>query len=302
MSKKVELPQIETTPTTEVEINEQFGFPNVYPLDNIRVYYVFEYAKRYLLDPISWIERPSTMPEGIKELNPEPLVLLYVCYDSFNQGAFNVMKLGENNKPLKKDCFTSLDSRLKQKTVIEHLKEGIRLFYNLDSWIKDVSTQAWLEYRHKEIESCFATNITEAIFKMVNDMRYYVFLALGVRTTNSIIYDDHEKEILQCKNEIQEIKDYITNSGSSNQRIIWALLEEVDGISLIVPNEKCNGLYVRNKEFNKSHIKGKWFKEAEKRIKNKGLKMPVWKQLGRDFIRQEDGTEYQNINQEIHKW
>lgn len=301
MTKKKENPRGDIPQTQQNEINEQYGFSNIYPSNEIRLYYLLEFAKRYLLEPISWVERPSTMPKCIKELNAEPLVVLYEGKRLFDNCIRN--ELDFYNKPLAEKEFIRLDNKIKPEFAIENLKNSIYSYYNPDSKAKErgLSNQEWVNFGKNIMHDYFAKNNTQAITIMINDLRFHVFFSLGIVTTNSIIYDDHEKEILKCKKDIQELRDCISQTATPNQQIIMALYEEVRGKVLIVRNEKYPRYYMRNKDFTpRNH--GKWFEVAEKRIKDKGLKKPNWAELGRNYIRKEDGTEYKNFIKEIKRW
>ncbi len=302
MTKKHTPPSLEPRKLESMSnVNEQYGFPNIYPSNEISLYYILEFAKRYLLDPISWIERPSTMPKCIKELNAEPLVVLYEGKTWFDTCLRN--ELNFSNKPLGEKDFIRLDNKIRPEVAIENLKKSIYSYYNLDSKAKEkgLTIHEWLNFERDIVKGYFGINNTQAISVMVNDLRYHVLLSLGIVTTNSIVYDDHEKELLKCQKDIQELRDFIFQKATPNQQIIMTLCEEVRGKVLIVRNEKYPRYYMRNKDFTPRN-QGKWFENAEKRIKDKGLKKPNWAELGRNYIRQENGNEYKNFIKEIKRW
>lgn len=287
---------------------EQFGFLPKVPEDDPQIYYVLELGKRYLLDPICWVKKPSTMPECIKNMDVESLAVLYEGY------CFFVFECEYTNN------FSLLERYINPEFAIETIRKRLELYSaqarsdyilsqtgeTLDEqpdWIKNRELQN-IRGQMRDIHSRFAKNTNQAIFKMINDFRYYVFLALGFKTTNSIVYDDHEKDIRKLEKEVQEIKGLLANEGDSTLSIILALSEEINGTSLIIRNETDPKYYQRNKAFkNPMHVKDKWLNEVKKRIKAKGLKEPTnWEELGRNYIRQPNGKPYAQFTKDMHKW
>ena len=106
------------------------------------------------------------------------------------------------------------------------------------------------------------------------------------------------QEILR---EVREIKDFIENNKTPNP-YIKAFLERAEWGENLICYNPSTGYYYRNKGCCKKHPHGYWLKEAEKRIEDHKLPKPNWNELGRDFIRQENGKLYRNITSVICKW
>ena len=105
------------------------------------------------------------------------------------------------------------------------------------------------------------------------------------------------QEILR---EVREIKDYIENNKIPNPYIKAFIEGKEHGENLICYNP-TGDYYYRNKDYCKKHPK-KWLKEAKKRIKDHNLPKPNWNELGRDYLRQENGNQYKNITSVIQSW
>ena len=117
---------------------------------------------------------------------------------------------------------------------------------------------------------------------------------------------DNRKLLQEILRDVREIKDYLTkndsvNRGLSNPYIRCLLEDGTERNNLIVYNQKTK-FYQRNIIVYRSCKKGDWLKEANNRFAKNGLTKPNWSELGRLYLRKEDGTEYKNITKEIAGW
>lgn len=281
----------------QVKNNKQFE-----SWEGAKLYYVLALGKCYLMDPISWIERPSTMPKCIKDLNATPVVLLYYAHQTF----FTCVNTILEQEEISKDTIAKFDQVLQDpERPIEIIRNnlsmgttnGIVFNYSSNGYeIKDTN-----KIERQERQKSFAKTKTEAIQKMLNDLRYYSLLALGIRTTNSIVYDDHEKDIRNLEKRMKQVEERLNDYNVLPEHL-KALIGSGDDESLIVyKNKPEGGYYIYNKNFRDKHPH-RWYKEALKRFEFKGLLESLnWEQLAK-YIRKGDGTQYAQLSKEVKTW
>lgn len=261
---------------------DNYGFPNEYPFERKELYYTLELGKRFLLDPISWIERPGRMPEAIASKNPSELVLLNAGRNVFTS------------------CMAKLYARVRTLSARDSREKSSKHAW-MEKCEEAIGEQRALELISKRIdvlnnslermpEGFELQGVQSLKVEMIETFNRATLETLGIQAIGVSIY-----------RELEKINEDIKRLDSYSSPYIRALLEGGEGEYLIEKNHKT-GYYQRSMAFSNAHNPGDWYRAAEACFKKHGLNEPNWSELGRLYIRQRDGTEYADLVTNVKKW
>lgn len=261
---------------------DNYGFPNEYPFERKELYYTLELGKRFLLDPISWIERPGRMPEAIAFKNPSEFALLNAGLNVFKScmaklyGRVRMLGARDSREKTSKHAWVEkCEEAIGEKKALKLISDKIdSLNSSLESMTEDVELRG----------------VQSLKVEMIETFNRATLEALGIQAIDVSIY-----------RELEKIKEDIKRLDSYSSPYIRAMLEGGEGEYLIEKNHKT-GYYQRSMAFSQTHKPGDWYRAAEACFKKHGLNEPNWKELGRLYIRQSDGTEYVDLVTNVKKW
>lgn len=277
-----------------------FGSTKNYLKENpLYLYYVFEIAKKCLLNPISWVLRSDTMPQNIAIYKPSPK-LLFMCCVACYESAISILNVVSSD--IKLDKLNDDEANAMYYVLDKICSEGV-MHETIANHIADI------------LKDGHIPNIDFNLVEMNIYFQSEIDYAMGI-PFDEILQDDSESELIK---KIDEMKALMKRGFKETQIGFEEVIQETREIPRQINKNKAidpdfayiealleKPAMIEKKPYTEKYkiietektgtSKKLWKKEAEQRFNKKGLcSKQCWDRLNKKYFVTKNGKPYKNI-------